>query len=1058
MMRLRARHWLLALLACGLLGVVALVNLDNATVRRALVSRVEAATGRSFVIAGPLELDYWPKLHVRLSDARLGNAPGFGEAPLLSVAQLDVALALLPLLRGELEFDTLKIRGLEARLVRNRQGQTNWQFDEHPPGTEEDADLAALAAFALGGVDLRETRIFWEDEVRDQHLTAENLNLQIAPLAYGEPVDFTLEAQVATGETGVSGDFTGGGTARYSPTRKRYTLDPVEISARLRGKRLPGGEARLDVRTKLRIDPERGRFSLRGLQIDGLGVRLRADARLDHLRDAAPGGSIELTLEARDLAPLMQVLGLPAAGRVAQMPARGVSVAMKASLDRKSGVLSMPRLEGSLLGLGFKSQVEGTGFDTGLPVLSGTLHMDSANLPNFLLVAHAVSQPHGSGAVLERALRQLAKRGLNLEAAASYVAEQRRVTISKLIVDALDSSLAISLGAAPDAQASRGEARFTSRNLSALLITRAAFAGASQESLERLAKLLASRNTRTASVAADLMLDTLNGRYALEHASGELLGNAMTMQGLWSRSASGALEGHASMQGAGADFPAFLALLGGAGGAPDVLTRIAEKLPARAFDWRVSVGARGRPETLTLSPLETTLKLPAFEKAPAVELALQAAPAQMDTTKGHLSADKIQLTGPGFLAKGSLARRGTDALDMHLEIPEFNPRSSAERLGLWIPLADAKALNTFALSLDAHQGKDDIRIDNASLRVDESSLTGQFDYARSNPTRTHFSLRIDTLDVDRYTTRAGDEKPRAVTPEVLAVGAMQLPLARLREAAFEGDLMADALRIGGLRLAKVSLQTGAAQGLLTFGPAKAKLYGGRYQGAFALDARGEAPSLSVETALAKVELAPLLADIGQGDGISGTLNFEARLAATGNEPKQQIASLTGPASFAVTDGELNGIDLPAVLDAGERMLKNRKQTSAPKGGRTAFHSLTGSLRLEKGVVHNEDLLLDGVGFHVTGKGVMADLNRRRIAYRASLAVPLEDSDGKSTIGLSGFEIPVRCEGELAVSSCKPDLAGLLSKAVKGVVNNGLGRKLKDEARGAGKALRKLLEF
>ena len=1056
MRHLRARHWLLALAASALVGVLVVANLDNATLRRALVSRVEAATGRTFIIAGPLELEYWPKLHVRLSDAQLGNAPGFGEQPMLSVAQLDLALALLPLLRGELEFDTLKIRGLEARLVRNREGRANWQLNEQAPG--EDSDLAGLAAFALGGVDLRDTRIYWEDEVRDQHLAAENLNLQIAPLAYGEPVDFKLEAQVAAGETGISGDFTGSGTARYSPTHKRYTLDPVEVSVRLRGTRLPGSEARIKARTKLRIDPERGRFSLRGLEVDGLGLRLRADARFEHLYDAAPGGALALTLEARDLVPLLRVLGLPAAERVAQMPARGVSAAMKGSLDRKTGVLSMPRLEGKLLGVGFKSRLEGTGFDTDVPTLSGTLQMDSQDLPNFLLAAHAFRYPHASRKTLERGLRQLGRRSLSLDMAAGYAAESQRVTISGLTVDALDSSLTATLGVEPSARGSRGQLLFTSRNLSPLLIARVAFAGEGDESLSRLAALLASRKSSSAKVEASLLVNALDGRYALESAKGELLGNTITMQGLWSQSASGALEANASLQGGGADFSAFLALLGGVGGAPDLLTRAAEKLPTRAFDWRFSVGARGRPEALTLSTLETTLSLPAFEKVPAVELALQAAPAQLDTTKGHLSADKIQLTGPGFLAKGSLARLGTNALDMHLEIPEFNPRQSAASLGFPVALADTKALSAFALNLDAHRNGNGIRVDNANLRLDESTLTGHLEHAFDNPAQTRFSLRIDTLDVDRYTTREGDEKPRAVTPEVLAVGAMQLPLARLREAAFEGDLSADALRLGGLSLTKVAVQTRAAQGLLTFGPAEANLYGGRYQGAFVLDAQGEAPSLVVETALAKIEIAPLLADIGQGDGISGTLNFEARLSASGNSPQKQIASLTGPASFAVTDGELNGIDLPAVLTAGERMLRSRKRTAAPKGGRTAFHSLTGSLRIENGVVHNEDLLLDGVGFHVTGKGVMADLNRRRIAYRASLAVPLEDSDGKSTVGLSGFEIPVRCEGDLAVSSCDPDLAALLGKAVKGVVNNELGRKLKDEARGAGKALRKLLEF
>ena len=1057
MSRLRARHWLLALAAGAVLLVLALMNLDDATLHRALVSRVEAATGRSFVIAGDLELEYWPKLHVRLSDARLGNAPGFGDEPLLRVAQLDLALALSPLLRGELEFDTLKIRGLEAHLVRQRDGRTNWRFDERPREGDENSTLSGLAAFALGGVDLRDTRIFWEDEVSDQHLAAENLNLQIAPLAYGEPVDFKLEAELAAGETGVSGNFSGSGTARYFPAQKRYTLDPVALSARLRGKRLPGGEAQITARTRLRIDPERGRFSLRGLEIDGLGIRLRAEAKLDHLREAAPGGAVDLSLEARDLAPLLQVLGLPAADRVARLPARGVSAKVQGSLDRKSGLLSVPELQGKVLGLTFKSALKGTGFDTAAPLLSGTLQTSTPDLPNLLLAVHAFRHPHGSGQALERGLRPLGQRGLRLEVAASYASETRRLTISKLVSEALDSSLTANLEAAPGEQESRGGLQFVSRNLAPLLLVRAAFTGEDDESLKRLAALLATRKSRTGRLEAKVTRDALSGRHVLEGATGELLGNTVQMQGLWSQSESGAVEGQVSLDSGGEDFPAFLTLAGAVGGASGALTRVAEKLPARAFDWHFKVGARGRKEALSLTPLEAALDLPAFQQSPAFKLAVQAAPVHLDVTKGQITAEKIELKGPGFWVKGSVAGGGAKALEMHLEVPGFNLRSTLQSLALAPNLADSKALNATALRFDAKASEQGLSIENLALQLDESMVSGRLEHLRDS-THTHFSVHADTLNIDRYTTRQGEQPARAVTPEVLAVGAMQLPLARLREANFEGDLSVGALQLSGLRLAKVSLDTRAAQGSLTLGPVKADLYGGRYQGAFALDARGKAPSLTIETALAKVAIAPLLADIGQGDGISGTLNFEARLAATGNSPKQQLASLSGPASFALTDGEINGIDLPAVLKAGERMLKSRKRDTAPKGGRTAFHSLTGSLRIDRGIVHNEDLLLDGVGFHVTGKGVMADLNHRRIDYRANLGVPLEDTAGKPASELVGFEIPVRCLGELAVSSCKADLAGLLGKAVQGVVNNGLGRKLKDEARGAGKALRKLLEF
>src|SRR5215472_14034764 len=69
-------------------------------------SRIEAAvrdaTGRTFEIRGPMSFSVLPSLAFRAEQGVLGNAPGGAAPQMVAIKQLDVEVALLPLLSSRI--------------------------------------------------------------------------------------------------------------------------------------------------------------------------------------------------------------------------------------------------------------------------------------------------------------------------------------------------------------------------------------------------------------------------------------------------------------------------------------------------------------------------------------------------------------------------------------------------------------------------------------------------------------------------------------------------------------------------------------------------------------------------------------------------------------------------------------------------------------------------------------------------------------------------------------------------------------------------------------------
>ncbi len=130
---------------------IAVWGVDPNELAAPIQARIKQVTGRDAAIRGSidLKLSLTPRLVVH--DIALANAP-WGRAPsLVAAKQLDVEVALLPLLRRRFEVIRVELIEPSIALETDAQGRANWDFDAKagaaPPAA---GDTAHPAAFGVG--------------------------------------------------------------------------------------------------------------------------------------------------------------------------------------------------------------------------------------------------------------------------------------------------------------------------------------------------------------------------------------------------------------------------------------------------------------------------------------------------------------------------------------------------------------------------------------------------------------------------------------------------------------------------------------------------------------------------------------------------------------------------------------------------------------------------------------------------------------------------------------------------------------------------------------------
>jgi AsmA protein len=281
------------LVVLGVAVIIAVVTLvDPDRFRPAIVTAVQQSTGRVLTLGGDVGLKLFPCCAVEVTQAELGNPPGFDGAPFLRVGSARLAIRLWPLLaRREVELGMVRIAGLEANLVGRQDGRNNWTFTDTAPeapaaGGEDEG--AGISAFNLAGVSLEDARIYYSDEADGTRYRVEELDLVTGAVADAAPFDFTTSfrlTDVADNSGGtlkvkaraglaVDGDVS---TVRLTGVESEFDTAGLGGLETLRGSlRSPAIEVRLDRDTLVQAPELTADLEAAGADLPGGSVPLQA--------------------------------------------------------------------------------------------------------------------------------------------------------------------------------------------------------------------------------------------------------------------------------------------------------------------------------------------------------------------------------------------------------------------------------------------------------------------------------------------------------------------------------------------------------------------------------------------------------------------------------------------------------------------------------------------------------------------------------------------------------------------------------------------------------------
>lgn len=144
------------------------------------LGKAREALGRDVTIE-EVSLSFRGGIGLRLDGLVVANPAGFGGDPLLTTDDVDLKVALWPLIRGSVRGERLVINGPHVVAVKKADGSDNFTFEPAqtaaPVGATETGTPTESVDIAIDRIEIRDGRVTYRDEALGQGLHIEGLRL-----------------------------------------------------------------------------------------------------------------------------------------------------------------------------------------------------------------------------------------------------------------------------------------------------------------------------------------------------------------------------------------------------------------------------------------------------------------------------------------------------------------------------------------------------------------------------------------------------------------------------------------------------------------------------------------------------------------------------------------------------------------------------------------------------------------------------------------------------------------------------------------------------------------
>jgi AsmA protein len=306
---------------------------------------VKDRTGRTLQLKGNLQVAVWPSLGANVNGVALSERDPSQE--FLSLDSAHASVALLPLLHGSVVVDGIRVSGLKARVIKEKDGRFNFSdLMEQPAPAQQDKQAGQSkppekkasereqaggkgVAFDIGSVQVDRSALTYIDKSSGQELAVSDLKLstgRIAEQADGK-LDLKVTAKGKNPDIDLKVDLTGG----YKVDLPAQAFEISKLDAKVNG--AAAGITNLDLKAKgdVAANPQKNEYRVKSLVFDVKGVKekqnLEAHITAPELvvaansaKGAAVTAQLSLKEAARDIQANLKLAGVEGSAKSLAIP------------------------------------------------------------------------------------------------------------------------------------------------------------------------------------------------------------------------------------------------------------------------------------------------------------------------------------------------------------------------------------------------------------------------------------------------------------------------------------------------------------------------------------------------------------------------------------------------------------------------------------------------------------------------------------------------------------------------------------------------------------------
>jgi AsmA protein len=272
----------------GLVLVAAIVLplvIDPNDYKEEIAAEVARQTGRTLDIEGDLSLSVFPWLGLDIGPAQLSNAAGFDDPYMARMETVQVRVKLLPLLKKQLEVDTVRLDGLVLNLARDKDGRTNWSDLAGETAAavkgKAGADAAAgdkggdgLAGLAIGGIEVSGARLTWDDRAAATRYEITDLAFTTGAIEPDQAFDLDLSFRAAAAQPAIEGQFHLKGNVLLAAGLRAVEVTAASVDIEAAGAAVPGEQVSLSLASDVFVDLDAETLSLPNMVLETLGLKV----------------------------------------------------------------------------------------------------------------------------------------------------------------------------------------------------------------------------------------------------------------------------------------------------------------------------------------------------------------------------------------------------------------------------------------------------------------------------------------------------------------------------------------------------------------------------------------------------------------------------------------------------------------------------------------------------------------------------------------------------------------------------------------------------------------